>query len=98
MFAEAFPALANSAPGAIEEPALPALKNLVVVDDLPSMKDYATEVEGVKPAVDFREILVWREHGSEDKAVDEMEASLKAEDIINLQFTRWVQPNILVTP
>lgn len=98
MFADAFPALANSAPGALEEHALSALKNLVVVDDMPSMKDYATEVVGVKFAVDFKEILVWREHGSEDKVVDKMETGLKAEDVINLQFTRLVQPIILVAP
>ena len=98
MFAEAFPALANSAPGAIQEAALPALRHLVVVDDTPSLKDYAAELEGVKPAVDFREVLVWQDHASEQHIVDRLEASLLPDDVINLQFTRYVVLTIQNAP
>ena len=90
MFAEAFPALRSSAPGSIEEPALPFLKHLVVVDDTPSVKDFELQLEGVRPAVDFREILVWREHSSEQLTVDHIQDSLLPQDVINLQFTRCV--------
>ena len=90
MFSEAFPALRHSAPGAIEEPALPALRHLVVVDDLPSFKEFEDVLQDVRPAVDFREILVWREHAREQRIVDEIQGSLLPDDVMNLQFTRSV--------
>lgn len=88
MLAQAFPSLANSAPGSIEEPTIPALRHLVVVDNTPSLKDFGAEVEGVKCAVDFRETLVWQDHASEEAEVQELQSSLQRDDVINLQFTR----------
>lgn len=85
---EAFPSLLNAHPGEIQEEALPSLKHLVFVDNTNDFKDFKTSIEDVRCAVDFREVLVWREGGREKKEAKEMERGLKEDDIINLQFTR----------
>ncbi|PSR78601.1 hypothetical protein PHLCEN_2v7348 [Hermanssonia centrifuga] len=90
LLANAFPSLRNSAPGAIQEPELPALRHLLVVDNTPSFKEFELELEIIKPAVDFREILLWGEHSSEQRKVEELQGSLHHDDIINLQFTRYL--------
>jgi len=41
----------------------------------------------VKCAVDFREVLVWREDNTAKTRVEEISASLNHDDVINLQFT-----------
>ncbi|KAE9391098.1 acetyl-CoA synthetase-like protein [Gymnopus androsaceus JB14] len=48
LLTERFPALANSRPGDIQEPELPDLRNLIVVNN-------SDEYELVKPAIDWRE-------------------------------------------
>jgi hypothetical protein len=88
MFAQAFPSLANSSPGSIEEPSLPQLRHLVMVDNTPSLKDFQLQMDKLKCAVDFREVLVWREYASQEKERQSMQASLHKDEIINLQFTR----------
>ena len=88
MFAEAFPSLTNSSPGSIQEATLPHLKHLVVVDNTPSYTEFQPYVDVTKCAVDFREVLVWGEHSSEEKVVRETEAGLDKDEVINLQFTR----------
>ncbi|KAI0086214.1 acyl-CoA synthetase [Irpex rosettiformis] len=87
MFADAFPSLVNSSPGSIQEPALPHLKHLVVTDNTPSYKEFQTHLDMTKCTVDFREVLVWGGHASEEKVVRETEAGLKTDEVINLQFT-----------
>ena len=47
-------------------------------------------MEGARPAVDFREVMVWREDAREGRVVRELEAGLRADEVINLQFTRCV--------
>ncbi|KAM5532141.1 hypothetical protein V8D89_014166 [Ganoderma adspersum] len=84
---DAFPALANSAPGDIQEAALPDLRNLVVVDNTGDFKRFQEEIADVRPAIDFREVLVWREDGGEKRRVEELTAGLDNEEIINMQFT-----------
>lgn len=96
MLSEAFPALANSKPGAIQEPALPSLRHLVVVDDMSDLKDFQKELRDIRPAVDFREVLVWREHGAEEKVVEETKADLHYKDVMNLQFTRYAVVSAIV--
>ena len=86
---DAFPALANSAPGDIQEAALPDLKNLVVIDNTGDFKRFQEEIADVRPAIDFREVLVWREDGWEKRRVEELTAGLDNEEIINMQFTRF---------
>ncbi|KAI1798014.1 acyl-CoA synthetase [Ganoderma leucocontextum] len=87
MLCDAFPALANSAPGDIQEAALPDLKNLVVVDNTGDFKRFQEEIADVRPAIDFREVLVWREDGAEKRRVEELAAGLHNEEVINMQFT-----------
>ncbi|KAF5390127.1 hypothetical protein D9757_003836 [Collybiopsis confluens] len=80
MLTERFPALANSTPGNIQEPALPDLKNLVVVNN-------RDEHDLIKPAVDWREVMLWREDTQEAKLVKDIAKSLQKDDVINVQFT-----------
>ncbi|KAI0371268.1 acyl-CoA synthetase [Pilatotrama ljubarskyi] len=87
MLCDAFPALANSKPGDIQEAALPELRHLIVVDNTGELKQFERELEDVKPAVDFRELLVWREDTEERRRVEDIMAGLQVDDVINLQFT-----------
>ncbi|KAI0634863.1 acyl-CoA synthetase [Trametes polyzona] len=88
MLCDAFPALAASQPGAIQEEALPALRHLVVADNTGGgLREFARELDGVRPAVDFREVMVWREDVAEKRRVEEITAGLHHDDVINLQFT-----------
>lgn len=91
MLCDAFPALANSRPGDIQEATLPALRHLVVVDNTGEFKQFERELEGVRPAVDFREVMVWREDTAERRRVEDITAGLEVDDVINLQFTRCVE-------
>ncbi|TFY59061.1 hypothetical protein EVJ58_g6018 [Rhodofomes roseus] len=93
--ASAFPALAQSAPGNIQEPNLPSLKNLIVVDNVPGAdgrvsgdrKKFEEEREVARCAVDFREVLVWREDGPLKTRVKELARGLHCDEVMNLQFT-----------
>ncbi|PCH44870.1 acetyl-CoA synthetase-like protein [Wolfiporia cocos MD-104 SS10] len=87
MLSKAFPTLRYSAPGEIQEETLPTLRHLVVVDNTPDPKTYRESIEDTKCAVDFREVLLWREDSAEKRRVNEVGASLKCDDVINLQFT-----------
>lgn len=81
------PALANSTPGDIQEPSIPTLKHLVIVDNTPSPHDFEKEMEQMRCGVDLREVLVWREDSAEKRRVEEIMRGLDARDVINLQFT-----------
>ncbi|KAK2461010.1 hypothetical protein APHAL10511_006951 [Amanita phalloides] len=84
-FADAFPALRNSPPSGIQEPALPSLKNLVVVDN---DGEFKVEIEkaDVRCAVDWREVMIWQD-GAEGREVRRIVRGLDKDDVINLQFT-----------
>lgn len=88
MLSEAFPALSNSSAGDIQEPSLPDLRHLIVVDNTGDLKTFQAETGDVKCAIDFREVLVWREDNPAKTRVEEIAASLNHDDVINLQFTR----------
>lgn len=88
MLSEALPDLRNSPAGNIQEPALPELRHLVIVDNTGDLKQFQEEIGDVKCAVDFREILVWREDSAERRRVKDIAAGLNKDDVINLQFTR----------
>ncbi|KAJ3999585.1 acyl-CoA synthetase [Lentinula boryana] len=77
---ERFPSLASSNPGEIQEAELPELRNLIVVNN-------RDEHELVKAAVDWREIIFWREDTREAKLVRDIAQSLDKDEVINLQFT-----------
>ncbi|EIW77226.1 acetyl-CoA synthetase-like protein [Coniophora puteana RWD-64-598 SS2] len=82
-----FPDLKNSRPGDIQEPAIPTLRNLVVANNFPDEQAFAKELDNVKSAVDWREIMMWREDGRERKEVEEIGKTLHTDEVINLQFT-----------
>lgn len=90
MLSEAFPDLRDSPPGDIRCEALPALRHLVVVDNLADPNAYQKEIMDTKCVTGWQEMLVWREDGAEERRVREYAKELRSDDIINLQFTRCV--------
>lgn len=86
--AAAFPDLRYSTPGNIQAASLPSLRSLVVVNDISDPREYIEEVEGTQSVIDFREMLVWREDGSEQRHFEELVDSHHPDEVINLQFTR----------
>lgn len=86
----ALPALRDSSPGDIQEPALPELRNLVVVNNGADSAQFRKDLHGLKCAIDWRETLVWREDAREKRLYDNASRSLHKDDVINLQFTRSV--------
>lgn len=91
MLVSAFPGLAQSQPGSIQEPALPTLRHLIVVDNAfdVNLKAFHEEIGRAKCAVDFREVLVWREDGAPARTAEEVRKGLEKDDVVNLQFTRY---------
>lgn len=85
--AAAFPDLRYSTPGNIQAASLPSLRSLVVVNDISDPREYIEEVEGTQSIIDFREMLVWREDGSEQRHLKELVDSHHPDEVINLQFT-----------
>ncbi|TFK71890.1 acetyl-CoA synthetase-like protein [Pluteus cervinus] len=86
MFASAFPDLRNSAPGEIQEPELPELRNLVIIDNEGEMSQSYPRLE-VRSAIDWREIMFWREDTQERRQQKDISATLKNDEVMNLQFT-----------
>jgi hypothetical protein len=84
----AFPALRDSSPGNIQEPALPELRNVIVVNNTPDSTKFRHDLHGMKSAIDWRELMVWREDAKEKRSHQQISASLRKDDVINLQFTR----------
>ncbi|TDL24641.1 acetyl-CoA synthetase-like protein [Rickenella mellea] len=81
------PSLKSSHPGNISAEELPHLRHLVIVDNTSDHNEFLKTTQEVKCAVDFREILVWREDGREKRTRSEILQSLDKDDVINLQFT-----------
>lgn len=90
MLSDTLPDLRYSTPGNIQCEALPALRHLVVVNNLTDANSYQEEIVDTKCIVDWQETLVWREDCAEQRRVRECVDELRSEDIINLQFTRCV--------
>jgi hypothetical protein len=86
----AFPALRDSSPGNIKEAALPDLRNLIVVNNTADSRKFRSDLHGIKSAIDWRELMVWREDARQRRSRQEISASLHKDDVINLQFTRLV--------
>lgn len=89
MLADTLPDLRHSAPGNIQDAALPDLRNLVVVDNQGAYKQELDRA-GVRSAIDWREVLLWREDSREAGVLKEAARSLDRDEVINLQFTRCV--------
>ncbi|KAF9239344.1 hypothetical protein BU15DRAFT_88107 [Melanogaster broomeanus] len=87
MLSDAFPDLRYSNPGNIQAEALPALRNLVIVDNIGNPNEYQQEVMDTKSVIDWRETLVWREDGLEQRRLKELIACQQSDEVTNLQFT-----------
>jgi hypothetical protein len=97
LFADAFPALRESSQGNIQEPALPTLRSMVVVNNTPDSTKFQNDLHGLKCAIDWREIMVWREDTKEKNLLEEISTSLDKDDIISLQFTRLVYVHVVLS-
>lgn len=84
---QAFPQIRSQHPGEIQIEELPELRNLIVVDNAEEEKERLGRLK-IKSLVDWREILLWREDGPEERKVKEIVGLLEKDDVINLQFTR----------
>ena len=72
---------------------LPELRNLVLVDNEDTARHDLAQLH-IKSMVDWRELLMWREGHGAAQARRDIIAKLQKDDVINLQFTRYV-PDIL---
>jgi hypothetical protein len=91
MFSDAFPAFRGSPQGNIRIPELPHLRNLVVADDKGELRAELCKLD-LNCAIDWREVMVWREDAKEKYLHEKISRSLDKNDIINLQFTRYLFP------
>lgn len=88
---EAIPSLKTNG-AIISDPALPSLRRVILVDNIShSGGDFSSEKSLLPSAIDFREILVWREDDQIKREVDRIADGLTNEEVINLQFTRFVE-------
>ena len=94
----AFPALRDSSQGNIQEAALPHLRNLVVVNNVPDAAEFRKDLHGLKSAIDWRDIMVWQEDTKEQKLHQDIRNTLKNDDIVNLQFTRFDAFSLRIHP
>ncbi|KAG6899203.1 hypothetical protein C0993_012331 [Termitomyces sp. T159_Od127] len=86
MLLQVLPNLKSSKPGDIQCEELPELKNFVVVDNTGKYQEELNKLS-VNSTIDWREILIWREDTKERSLQRRISASLKKDDIINLQYT-----------
>ena len=95
LLSEALVSLSSTKPSIpIDDPALPTLQNLVVVDNMSKtsadLRQFQSEMAKVPAAIDFREVFKWEEGQCASKTSREIIESLNPDEIINLQFTRFV--------
>ena len=88
--AKAIPALLSSKPGAINVEEIPTLRNLVIVNDLENSVDYENIMDGLSCTIDFRELFAWNEGIHERDTIKQAREDMGVNDVINLQFTRFV--------
>ncbi|EJD51334.1 acyl-CoA synthetase [Auricularia subglabra TFB-10046 SS5] len=77
---DALPSLSSGKPNAINDPTLPSLRSLVLIDNTGGSPDYEAEKARIPCALDFRDVLLW---DSPPPRVPQ----LYKDDIMNLQFT-----------
>ncbi|KZP15937.1 acyl-CoA synthetase [Athelia psychrophila] len=87
LFSSALPALRESNAGNIQEPSLPDLRNLVVINNAADSTQFERDLNGLKSAVDWRDILAWQENPAETRHLAEIARSLDKDDVTNLIFT-----------
>ncbi|KAG8962345.1 hypothetical protein FRC03_004322 [Tulasnella sp. 419] len=74
------PSLSSALPGEIQDPALPSLRSLIVVDNSASQESPPPETPPVRAATDIRELFAWQSNNNRLDPLDQ-------HDLINLQFT-----------
>lgn len=89
MLAQTFPEIRSAKPGEIQVEDLPELRNLVLVDNEESAHNDLAQLR-IKSMIDWRELLMWRESHGAAQARRDIAARLDTDDVINLQFTRYV--------
>ncbi|KAF8627091.1 hypothetical protein AX15_004550 [Amanita polypyramis BW_CC] len=95
IFSEAFPSLRNSSPSEIQEPALPHLRNLIVVDN---DGEFKTEIEkaNIRCAVDWRDVMIWQD-GAEAREVTKIRQGLDKDEVIR-NLASWARGACTVYP
>ncbi|KAF8662377.1 hypothetical protein AX16_001181 [Volvariella volvacea WC 439] len=90
LLSQSYPDLTHSSPGNIQEPALPTLRNLVVIDNEGEfVKSGMKDKLEFKSGIEWKEVMVWRDgEGSEERKARELRGGLKNDEVVNLQFTR----------
>lgn len=88
--AEAFPEIRGAHPGEIQLEDLPELRNIIVVDNAQESHADLAKLH-IKSMVDWREVLIWREDAHEARVQSNITAGLKKDEVINLQFTRYLR-------
>lgn len=97
LFAEAFAEIRSQHPGDIQIEILPQFKNLIVVrNEADANAEAAKDLDELKMrcTVDWREVMIWSQ-GSEEKERTIRERSSTKDDVINLQFTRYVDGKVV---
>jgi hypothetical protein len=89
MLAQTFPEIRGAKPGEIQVDDLPDLRSLVLVDNEESAHNDLAQLR-IKSMIDWRELLMWREGHGAAKARRDIAARLETDDVINLQFTRYI--------
>ena len=89
MLAQTFPEIRGAKPGEIQVEGLPDLRSLVLVDNEESAHDDLAQLH-IKSMIDWRELLMWREGHGAAQARRNIAARLETDDVINLQFTRYI--------
>jgi hypothetical protein len=89
MLSVVMPALTSFSPGSISVEALPQLKSLILVDNVFNESSFQKILSNTKCAMDFREIFVWQDSAL-DEQIAQIEQTMDKDDVINLQFTRFV--------
>ncbi|KAH8116133.1 acetyl-CoA synthetase-like protein [Phellopilus nigrolimitatus] len=84
---ESIPSLTSSKPGSISVEKLPALRNILVVDNTSGSDECQKLLDDVRCAIDFREAFIWSENSNERKIMMDLQRTVMNEDIVNLQFT-----------
>jgi acyl-CoA synthetase (AMP-forming)/AMP-acid ligase II len=89
MLAQTFPEIRSVKPGEIQVEDLPELRNLVLVDNEETAQNDLAQLH-IKSMIDWRELLMWREGHGAAPAWKDITAKLEKDDVINLQFTRYI--------
>ena len=89
MLAQTFPEIRGAKPGEIQVEDLPDLRSLVLVDNEESAHNDLALLR-IKSMIDWRELLMWQEGHGAAKARRDIAARLETDNVINLQFTRYI--------